>query len=347
MYEDSPFEELAVGCENCHGPGQLHVEERYKALPLGRDSDTAIFNPAKLSHWLADNVCMACQEGGDVRIPQPGKSVMDFRPGTPLDRTIAVLAIPPEPCSGRGSPLLKHYSLMILSKCYLRSAGKLSCITCHDPHQQLAGTDAVDHYRQKCLGCHTEHSCSLPLDIRMKKVPANDCTRCRMSKQELQVITHSALTNHRIGARSDEPLAETAFHQTTPALPDLIHLTANEEERAKPISPLVLPQAYAQLVLQHSRVPEILRKSSGRVRENRIVRSFRSLRARAAKDPPKHAVMTKACDRIPFEGNPKRLHGSYRLRDASQPSGSRRQAGGSPRYVETRHRVESVLHPPL
>jgi Doubled CXXCH motif (Paired_CXXCH_1) len=104
---------------------------------------------------------MACHEGGDVRIPQPGKSVMDFRPGTPLDRTIAVFAIPPEPRSPGGSPLLKHYSLTVLSKCYLSSAGKLSCITCHDPHQQPAGADAVDYYREKCLGCHTQQSCSL------------------------------------------------------------------------------------------------------------------------------------------------------------------------------------------
>ena len=251
MYEDPPFEELAIGCENCHGPGQLHVEERRKAVPLSSAMDTAIVNPAKLPPRLADNVCMACHEGGDVRIPQPGKSIMDFRPGTPLDRTMAVFTIPPQPRSSRGSPLLKHYSLMILSQCYLRTAGKLSCITCHDPHQQPAGTDAVNYYRRKCLGCHTQQSCLLPVGVRMKKVPANDCAGCHMPKQELQVITHSALTNHRIIAGSDEPLPDRAFHQTTPALPDLIHLSANEEERAKPVSALILLQAYVQLVLKH------------------------------------------------------------------------------------------------
>ncbi len=67
-----------------------------------------------------------------------------------------------------------------------------------------------------------------------------------------RVIFLPSGTNHRIIARSDEPLPEPAFHQTTPALPDLIHLSANEEERAKPVSPLVLLQANAQLVLEHS-----------------------------------------------------------------------------------------------
>ena len=28
LYRNPPFDELAVGCENCHGPGALHVTER-------------------------------------------------------------------------------------------------------------------------------------------------------------------------------------------------------------------------------------------------------------------------------------------------------------------------------
>jgi len=251
MYEGSPFEELSVGCENCHGPGQLHIEERRKGLPLSGNTDTAIVNPAKLPRWLADNICMSCHEGGDVRVLQPGKSVLDFRPGTPLDRTIAIFSIPPDRRSPGESPLLKHYSLMILSKCYLGGAGKLSCITCHSPHKQPAGTEAVDVYRQKCLGCHTEQSCSVSLAVRLKNVPGNDCAGCHMPKQNLQVITHSALTNHRIIARSDEPLPEAAFRQITRALPDLIHLSARDGDGAASVSPAVLLQAYAQLVLEH------------------------------------------------------------------------------------------------
>ncbi len=222
-FEDPPFEELAIGCENCHGPGGLHVEERRKAGPWKGLSDTTIVNPAKLPLWLADNICMDCHEGGDLRIPQPGKNELDFRPGTPLDRTIAVFSIPLTPARSANSPLLKHYSLMILSKCYLGTAGKLACVTCHDPHRQPAGAEAVAYYRQKCLGCHTEHSCSVPLASRLERIPADDCAGCHMPKQALQLITHSALTNHRIIARPDEPLPAAAFHQTTPALPDLVH----------------------------------------------------------------------------------------------------------------------------
>jgi hypothetical protein len=52
MYEGSAFEELAIGCENCHGPGQLHIEERRKAVPLSSGTDNAIVNPAKLPTGL-------------------------------------------------------------------------------------------------------------------------------------------------------------------------------------------------------------------------------------------------------------------------------------------------------
>ena len=74
MYEDPPFQELSVGCENCHGPGMLHVEQRHKAAPLEGSSDPSIVNPAKLSPRLANEVCMSCHEGGDDRVPQPGKT---------------------------------------------------------------------------------------------------------------------------------------------------------------------------------------------------------------------------------------------------------------------------------
>ena len=76
--------------------------------------------------------------------------------------------------------MLKHYSLMVMSKCYLASGGKLRCMTCHDPHQQPDGAESVIYYRRKCLGCHTDQSCAVPLVARIKSVPANDCAGCHM-----------------------------------------------------------------------------------------------------------------------------------------------------------------------
>lgn len=250
-YQDPPFRELAIGCENCHGPGELHVKERLSGEPLSGDIDRSIVNPAKLPSWLADNICMYCHEGGDVRVLQPGKDYFDFRPGTPLDDTQAVFIVPLQ----RGSPsrpdLLEHNFSMVLSKCYQSSGGRLSCLTCHDPHYQPSGQEAPAYYRKKCLSCHTEKSCTVPLEFRLRKTPPNDCAGCHMPKRDVKKIAHSALTNHRIVAVEEETYPEIAFHMSTSALPDLVHLNRvpGKENIAPPA--LTLLEAYGELANSH------------------------------------------------------------------------------------------------
>ena len=34
LYEDPPVVEMAINCENCHGPGELHVNERLAGKPV-------------------------------------------------------------------------------------------------------------------------------------------------------------------------------------------------------------------------------------------------------------------------------------------------------------------------
>ena len=72
VYQNPPFQELAIGCENCHGPGQLHVDEhlqeRTRKLPPAGNASHSIVNPAKLPLWLADNICMNCHQGTATRV---------------------------------------------------------------------------------------------------------------------------------------------------------------------------------------------------------------------------------------------------------------------------------------
>ncbi|MCI0660464.1 MAG: hypothetical protein L0220_05265, partial [Acidobacteria bacterium] len=64
LYLDPPFDEMSIGCENCHGPGALHVQERRKGLRVSPVGDTSIVNPRRLPAWLADNICMNCHQRG-------------------------------------------------------------------------------------------------------------------------------------------------------------------------------------------------------------------------------------------------------------------------------------------
>jgi hypothetical protein len=246
---DPPFRELAIGCENCHGPGKAHVREMQEGdSTTGNSGAThSIVNPAKLEPWLADNICMSCHQTGDAMVLKPGKDYRDFKPGAPLDDTLAIFMVPPR----RDSPqtdLLEHYFSMILSKCYRSSGGHLGCITCHDPHVEPAKQEAPAYYRAKCLSCHNEKSCALPIAIRQRKTPADDCAGCHMPKRDVQTIAHAVLTNHRIVAQAEEPYPDAAFHMTSPQLPDLVHLTRIPGKRDEAISPILRLEAYSQLM---------------------------------------------------------------------------------------------------
>jgi hypothetical protein len=247
---EPPFHELAIGCENCHGPGAAHVREMQQGdANEGTNSPThSIVNPAKLKPWLADNICMSCHQTGDAIVLRPAKDYRDFRPGMPLDDTLAIFMVPPR----RDSPqpdLLEHYFSMTLSKCYRNSGGRLSCITCHDPHVEPAKQEAPAHFRAKCLDCHNEKSCALPVAVRQRKTPPDDCAGCHMPKRPVQTIAHAVLTNHRIVAQAEEPFPDAAFHMASPQTPDLVHLSAIPEKRGEPISALMLLQAYEQLMI--------------------------------------------------------------------------------------------------
>jgi hypothetical protein len=244
---DPPFHELAIGCENCHGPGEAHVDEMREGDSSAGSATHSIVNPARLEPWLADNICMSCHQTGDAMVLKPGKDYRDFKPGTLLDDTLAIFMVPPQ----RDSPqtdLLEHYFSMTLSKCYRSSGGHLGCITCHDPHVEPAHQEAPAYYREKCLSCHTEKSCALPIGIRQGKTPPDDCAGCHMPTRDVPVIAHAVLTNHRIVAQAEESYPDAAFHMMTPQMPDLVHLSAIPGKRDEPVSRVVLLEAYGQLM---------------------------------------------------------------------------------------------------
>jgi hypothetical protein len=199
-YRDPPFAELAIGCENCHGPGEAHVKSGGKKLGT-------IVNPLKLPPRLAENICVNCHQTGDARVLQTGKKYQDFRPGQWLFDTAVILKIPGPKHQG---DLLEHYTAMQASRCFRESAGKLSCLSCHDPHVEPAKTEAPGYFRAKCLNCHTEQNCKVPLKVRSSRTPVDDCAGCHMPKRAAVQISHSALTNHRIPARDGETAPDAA-----------------------------------------------------------------------------------------------------------------------------------------
>jgi hypothetical protein len=130
------------------------------------DPTGSITNPAKLSPWLADNICMSCHQAGDARVLQAGKTYRDVRPGAELDDTLSIFLVPFNRESAPKDDLLEHYLSMRLSKCYVKSGGRLGCIVCHDPHVQPFATGSPRVLSSEVRG----------LSHREELRPATDCT---------------------------------------------------------------------------------------------------------------------------------------------------------------------------
>ena len=245
-----PFPQTSIGCENCHGPGAAHV----RAMKSGKSQsgDMFIVNPGKLSADLENDICMSCHEAGDARVPRPGKTYQDFRPGQPLDATLSIFMVPLKRDDPANRDHVQHYFEMSMSKCFRGTAGQLRCATCHDPHFEPTKEQAPDYFNQKCTNCHARNTCTAPLEARQKTTPVDNCIGCHMPQRQAPQTPHTSLTNHRILARPGEPWPDEAFQQTTPQLTDLVHLNRVRGTSDDP-APLSLLEAYRELA---HRLPE-------------------------------------------------------------------------------------------
>lgn len=187
------FHGLAIGCERCHGPGELHARE--PKLVNGRDP--TIVNPAHLQpRSLRESVCEQCHLIGTYRTNRPGHTAFDYRPGLPFDAFVTVSSALTDPMAKRR--IVGHVEQMRQSRCYHESKAELGCISCHDSHRIPTAEERVGHYRGRCLKCHAQQGCSLPLDRRLAQKPDDDCTACHMPRIPSAEISHTGVTMHSI-----------------------------------------------------------------------------------------------------------------------------------------------------
>jgi tetratricopeptide (TPR) repeat protein len=191
QYERPIFRGHTIGCERCHGPGELHVQR--PTMVDGRD--ITIVNPAGLEPSLREAVCEQCHLLGRRRVVKLDRRDEDYRPGLPFYRFWTVFQPSAGPAANR---FVGQVEQLHLSQCFRASQGRLGCVSCHDPHQLPAPEEKVAYYRDRCLECHADRGCRLPAAARLERSRADDCAGCHMPRLGSSDIVHAAASDHRI-----------------------------------------------------------------------------------------------------------------------------------------------------
>ncbi len=201
------FQGYAIGCERCHGPGELHVRRRENPEGGGIEQaggvDDTIVNPERLDPKLRESVCQQCHLQAVVRIVKRNRLREDYRPGLPISEFVSFFVLPANQTDTKRA--VGHVEQMYASRCFQESGkngdhrgGSLGCLSCHDPHDYPTPEKKMEFYRSRCLTCHTMKSCAVEETDRRKRSPNDNCLECHMPNVASSNIAHTAITDHRI-----------------------------------------------------------------------------------------------------------------------------------------------------
>ncbi len=181
----------SIDCERCHGPGEIHIKNMEKDLivDVGKgEIDYSIVNPKHLDIDKQFDVCQQCHLQGIV-VTQPGKRFQDFRPGLKINTFFDVFTV--EQNNKKEFGIASHAERLKKSACFKKS--KMTCTTCHNPHQPTDLTLAV----QACWKCHSEpHQKKCSLNDNLKN--SSNCVPCHLNKTGTSDIPHVQFTDHYI-----------------------------------------------------------------------------------------------------------------------------------------------------
>lgn len=200
-----------IDCQRCHGPGQRHVA--LASAGVAREQiRAAIVNPKRLEPERELEVCLQCHlETTSQDLPHSirrfDRAPFSYVPGQPLGDFRVEFDRPGGQTGGTtGRFEIAHGAYRLRqSQCFIQSAGKLRCTTCHNPHDIPHGPAAAAHYNAVCEQCHApllqRPAALLARTVAGPHVAGADCIACHMQKRRTDDVVHVVMTDHWIQRR--------------------------------------------------------------------------------------------------------------------------------------------------
>jgi tetratricopeptide (TPR) repeat protein len=164
--------ETIFRCFNCHGTEAI----------IGPD----------VSELQPGIQCERCHGPGKAHVRAPSAKTIQnpgrLSPAALVDSCGQCHRLPPSGVDDRESIRFAPVGLMG-SRCF-RQSGKLSCLSCHDPHSDV-NHDAA-YYVDKCLGCHAGSTAT----VNCPRASSENCLPCHMPKSNTAPFL--TFTDHRI-----------------------------------------------------------------------------------------------------------------------------------------------------
>jgi hypothetical protein len=160
---------LGVSCERCHGPGREHANSPDRS---GQGQSLPILHPGRFSRDRLTELCAQCHSGVGIAI----RPSFSYRPGEPLNEYVQLDHSRNDVEGGVHTD--DQLARLKLSRCF-RESRTMTCVTCHDPHQQERGNRVL--FSNRCQRCHEPRHCGLAREIGPGI--GQNCIDCHMLSQ--------------------------------------------------------------------------------------------------------------------------------------------------------------------